>query len=143
MAADAHLIPVVLGTTAKSSTSAGNTGYSPGAETRVAERDDGCADRLPTPTHVYTEAHQHPMVGHDHGPTNLANGILLCSSHHHRVHHDKWDIQVRDNIPYLTPPAHIDPHRRPRPGGRIRTPHRRMTPTAHATNTSPGRKGND
>jgi hypothetical protein len=27
-----------------------------------------------------------------HGTTNLNNGILLCSSRRHWVHHDRWDI---------------------------------------------------
>ena len=31
-----------------------------------------------------------------------------------------WQISVHEQVPYFTPPAHIDPHRRPRPGGRAR-----------------------
>jgi hypothetical protein len=56
------------------------------------------------------------------GATHTDNGILLCSSHRHRVHHDRWDIRVRDNVPYFIPPPHVDPHQRPRPGGRMRLP---------------------
>jgi hypothetical protein len=70
----------------------------------------------------YTEAHHFRWWEADHGTTNLDNGILLCSSHRLRVHHDRWDIRVRDNVPCFIPPPHVDPHQRPRPGGRIRLP---------------------
>jgi hypothetical protein len=123
MAADAHLIPVVLG----SHSEVLDLGrkqrlFSRAQKLALAERDGGCAwTGCPHPP-SYTEAHHIRWWDIDHGPTNLDNGILLCSTHHHRVHHDKWDIQVRDNVPYFTPPAHIDPHQRPRPGGRIKVP---------------------
>jgi hypothetical protein len=124
MAADAHLIPVVLGTDSEV-LDLGRTHrlFSRVQKLALAERDGGCAwTGCPHPP-SYTEAHHIRWWDSDHGPTNLANGILLCRSHHHRVHHDEWDIQVRENVPYFIPPAHIDPHRRPRPGGRIRVRH--------------------
>jgi hypothetical protein len=124
MAADAHLIPAVLG----SHSEVLDLGrkqrlFSRAQKLALAERDGGCAwNGCPHPP-SYTEAHHIHWWDNDRGNTDLDNGILLCSSHHHRVHHDKWDIQVRDNLPYFIPPKHIDPHRRPRPGGRIRLPH--------------------
>jgi hypothetical protein len=124
MAADAHLIPAVLG----SHSEVLDLGrkqrlFSRAQKLALAERDGGCAwTGCPHPP-SYTEAHHIHWWDNDHGPTNLDNGILLCSTHHHRVHHDRWEIRVRDNVPYFTAPAHIDPHRRPRPGGRIRVPH--------------------
>jgi hypothetical protein len=124
MAADAHLIPMVLGTDSEV-LDLGRTHrlFSRAQKLALAERDGGCAwTGCPHPP-SYTEAHHIRWWDNHHGPTDLNNGILLCSSHHHRVHHDEWEIQVRDNVPYFIPPAHIDPHRRPRPGGRLRLHH--------------------
>jgi len=48
------------------------------------------------------------------------NGIPLCSFHHHRVHDDGWEIEVRNQVPYFIPPpwSDPDPDRTPRIGGR-------------------------
>ncbi|WP_431279987.1 DUF222 domain-containing protein [Leifsonia poae] len=121
MAADADLIPVVLGG-ASEVLDLGRRQrlFSPAQKLALAERDDGCAwTGCPHPP-SYTEAHHIRWWDAHTGPTDLSNGILLCSTHHHRVHDDGWQIHVRDNVPYFTPPPHIDPHQRPRPGGRIR-----------------------
>ncbi|HEV7907673.1 MAG TPA: DUF222 domain-containing protein, partial [Pseudonocardiaceae bacterium] len=124
MAADAHLIPVVLGTDSEVlDLGRKHRLFSRAQKLALAERDGGCAwTGCPHPP-SYTEAHHIRWWDSDHGATDLNNGILLCSSHHHRVHHDEWEIQVRENVPYFIPPAHIDPHRRPRPGGRLRFHH--------------------
>jgi hypothetical protein len=47
---------------------------------------------------------------------------MLCGFHHHRVHDDGWQIRIHDHVPYFIPPPWIDPHQRPRQGGRIRVP---------------------
>jgi hypothetical protein len=123
MAADAHLIPIVLGTDSEV-LDLGRTHrlFSRAQKLALAERDGGCAwTGCPHPP-SYTEAHHIHWWDNHHGATDLNNGILLCSSHHHRVHQDEWNIQIRENVPYFIPPAHIDPHRRPRPGGRLRLP---------------------
>ncbi|WP_345761627.1 DUF222 domain-containing protein [Diaminobutyricibacter sp. McL0608] len=123
LAADANVIPMVLG---------GNSEvldlgrkqrlFSPAQKHALAERDDGCAwTGCPHPP-SYAQAHHIRWWDRDTGPTDLDNGILLCSQHHHRVHDDGWDIHIRDNTPWFTPPAHHDPTRTPRPGGRIRLP---------------------
>jgi hypothetical protein len=139
MAADAHLIPVVLGTDSEV-LDLGRTHrlFSRAQKLALAERDGGCAwTGCPHPP-SYTEAHHIHWWDSDHGRTDLNNGILLCSSHHHRVHHDEWEIQIRDNVPYFTPPAHIDPHRRPRPGGRTRF-HHAAYPEPRAPSNTVGR----
>ncbi|WP_431278058.1 DUF222 domain-containing protein [Leifsonia poae] len=123
MAADADLIPAVLGG-ASEVLDLGRRQrlFSPAQKLALAERDDGCAwTGCPHPP-SYTEAHHIRWWDAHTGPTDLSNGILLCSTHHHRVHDDGWHVQVRDNVPYFTPPPHIDPHQRPRSGGRIRMP---------------------
>lgn len=88
----------------------------------LVERDGGCAwpgcDRPP----AYSEAHHIAWWKRDDGMTDLDNGIMLCSHHHHRVHRDGWHIHTRDGRTWFTPPAHLDPDRTPRPGN-IATDH--------------------
>lgn len=51
----------------------------------------------------------------DGGPTDLTNLLLLCRRHHVLVHRPGWDIALDpDGHPVFTPPAIIDPQRRPR-----------------------------
>lgn len=82
----------------------------------LAERDGGCAhpgcDRPP----AYTQAHHIKWWNRHHGPTDLDNGVLLCSFHHHLVHDTGWGIFVRDHRVWFVPPAALDPEQRPRPG---------------------------
>lgn len=119
MAADAHIIPAVLG----ADSTILDWGMSRRLFTRaqrlaLAERDGGCAwpdcGRPPS----YTEAH-HIRWWSREGPTDLANGVLLCSRHHHIVHGSGWEIDLRDNVPWFTPPTSVDPSRAPLRGGRM------------------------
>ena len=125
MAADANLIPAVLGGRSEVlDLGRSRRLFTRGQKLALAERDGGCAfPGCPHPP-AYTEAHHLRWWTAHHGPTDLDNGILLCSTHHHRIHTDGWDITFTDGIPHFTPPAHIDPHRRPRRGGRTRLPER-------------------
>ncbi|WP_345761986.1 DUF222 domain-containing protein [Diaminobutyricibacter sp. McL0608] len=123
LAADAQLIPMVLGGNSEVlDLGRSKRLFTPAQKHALAERDDGCAwTGCPHPP-SYTQAHHIHWWDRDTGPTDLDNGILLCSQHHHRVHDDGWDIHIRDNTPWFTPPAHHDPTRTPRRGGRIRLP---------------------
>ena len=123
LAADANLIPIVLGGNSEVlDLGRSKRLFNPAQKQALAERDDGCAwTGCPHPP-SYTQAHHLRWWDRDTGPTDLDNGILLCSQHHHRVHDDGWDIHIRDNTPWFTPPAHHDPSRTPRRGGRIRLP---------------------
>ncbi len=109
LAADAHLIPLVLGGEGEVL----DLGRSRRLFTRaqrlaLTERDGGCAfptcDRPPT----WTEAHHIDWWSRG-GPTDLDNGVLLCTRHHHTVHAQGWDIEIRDTIPWFIPPHTIDP----------------------------------
>jgi hypothetical protein len=76
-------------------------------------RDGGCVfpgcERPP----AWCEAH-HRQPWSLAGPTDLANGCLLCSFHHHLIHHGEWELQMApDGIIEAIPPEHLDPHRRP------------------------------
>jgi hypothetical protein len=129
LAADANIIPIVLnGNSEILDLGRAQRLFTPQQKLALAERDGGCAwPGCPHPP-TYTEAHHLHWWNTHHGPTNLDNGILLCSHHHHRIHNHGWQIHIRDNIPWFTPPHHIDPHQRPRQGGRIQTPN-----TGHPT----------
>ncbi|WP_022884992.1 HNH endonuclease signature motif containing protein [Glaciibacter superstes] len=123
MAAEAELIPAVLGGDSQVlDLGVSRRLFSRGQKLALAERDGGCAhpdcDRAP----VYTEGHHLEWWNAHGGPTDLANGILLCSPHHHMIHNQGWSITVIDNVPWFIPPPSIDIHQKPRRGGKIRPP---------------------
>jgi hypothetical protein len=79
----------------------------------LAIRDRGCVfpgcDRPP----AWCEAH-HSTAWSEGGPTDLSNGCLLCSFHHHLVHLGEWQlVMAPDGIVDVIPPARIDPERHP------------------------------
>lgn len=88
----------------------------------LVERDGGCAFCGLPPG--FTEAHHLRWWERDAGPTDLSNGILLCTRCHHRVHDDGWQIRIdgpgTHAKVWFIPPAHIDIARTPRLGGRAR-----------------------
>jgi len=119
LAAEAYIIPAVLGGAGEVlDLGRARRLFSPAQRQALAEQYGGCA--FPGCGHPpsYTEAH-HLQWWSRRGPTDLSNGIPLCSFHHHRVHDDGWEIQVRDHIPYFIPPPWCDPDRTPRRGGKV------------------------
>ena len=60
----------------------------------LAARDGGCAFpgcRAPV---AWTEAHHIDWWKRDHGRTDIENGLLLCTFHHHLIHStDEWEIR--------------------------------------------------
>lgn len=92
----------------------------------LVDRDGGCA-MCGLPPHM-TEVHHIYWWNRDTGPTDLNNGILLCSTCHHRIHDNAWQIRIENTDArsgtrgrvWFIPPPHIDPTRTPRPGGRAR-----------------------
>jgi predicted restriction endonuclease len=82
------------------------------------ERDGGCAHCHAPPS--WTEAHHIRWWERDAGPTDLNNGVLLCTACHHRIHRDGWDILVRDGEVWFVPPVTVDRERMPVRGGRAR-----------------------
>lgn len=122
LAGDANLIPEILtGPSEVLDLGRKRRLFTAGQRTALVERDGGCAwAGCPHPP-GYTQAH-HIRWWSTGGRTDLDNGILLCSHHHHRVHADGWGIRVRDTIPWFIPPPHVDPARTPRRGGRLTHP---------------------
>lgn len=118
LAAEAQIIPMVLGGDSEIlDLGVAQRLFSRAQKIAMAERFGGCAWRncqLP-PSH--TEAHHVVWWGRS-GPSDLQNGILLCSKHHHEVHRNNWMIEVRGDVPWFIPPSTIDPRRTARRGGK-------------------------
>jgi hypothetical protein len=47
------------------------------------------------------------------GATDLNNLCLLCRYHHREFERRGWVVRMRDGTPEWTPPAWLDPDRRP------------------------------
>ena len=91
LAADAELIPAVLGSNSQIldlgiGIGIGRRLFSRAQRIAFAERDGGCAITNCGRPPPYTEAHHIHWWSHG-GTTNLNNGILLCTGHHHVIHH--------------------------------------------------------
>jgi hypothetical protein len=124
LAAEAEIIPMVLGGDSEVlDLGTSRRLFSRAQRLALAERDDGCA--WCTRPASYTEAHHIKWWKAHAGPTDLLNGVLLCSPHHHLLHSHGWDITVVDNVPWFIPPVPVDIQQKPRRGGRVRPPTRR------------------
>ncbi|MGO1544673.1 MAG: DUF222 domain-containing protein [Gulosibacter sp.] len=130
LAAAANIIPAVLGTDgAVLDLGRDARHFSRAQRLALVERDGGCAFCGLPPS--MTEAHHIRWWKAHDGTTNLDNGILLCTTCHHRVHAG-WDIRIVHNpeappgarrsggTVWFIPPATIDPRQEPRLGGRKR-----------------------
>jgi hypothetical protein len=102
---DDHGMPLKLGRSQRL--------FTPAQRLALAVRDKGCVfpgcDRPPS----WCEAH-HIGSWADGGPTDLANGCLLCAYHHRLIHTGDWQLEMgADGQPVVIPPDWIDPTRRP------------------------------
>ncbi|WP_235829319.1 HNH endonuclease signature motif containing protein [Gulosibacter macacae] len=130
MAASAGIIPLVLG----GDSEVLNLGrsrrfFTPAQRLALVERDGGCAFCGLPPG--MAEAHHIKWWTRDHGPTDLSNGILLCTTCHHRIHHD-WDVHIvpdperegsgngSGGTVWFVPNGMVDSRQTPRLGGRKR-----------------------
>ena len=123
MAADAGVIPCVLG----AESDVLDWGRRKRLFTRaqrlaLVERDGGCVACGAPPGHA--KVHHLQWWSRDAGPTDLDNGVLLCTSCHHRIHDSGWEIRIGGSgvsaSVWLIPPPWVDADRRPRLGGRQR-----------------------
>ncbi|MGN6743972.1 MAG: HNH endonuclease, partial [Amnibacterium sp.] len=80
---------------------------------------------------AWTEGHHIKWVTRDRGRTDIDNGVLLCSFHHHLIHAtDEWEIRRHKGSPHLVPKRwHGDPLPR----------HRMQRHRIHTTESPPGR----
>ena len=71
--------------------------------TALALRDQGCrypgCDKPPR----WTDGH-HIIYWRDDGPTELDNLVLLCRTHHRKVHEEGWRIHITDGVAVVEPP---------------------------------------
>ena len=79
-------------------------------------RDGGCAWPGCLRPASHTQAHHTRWWTATEGPTDVANGIMFCEHHHHRVHDDGWRIRSEAMAAWFIPPPHLDPDQRPRAG---------------------------
>jgi hypothetical protein len=80
---------------------------------RASEFCGAASGRAVTGHLGWTEAHQIAAWSRG-GATDLANGCLLCSFHHHLLHKGEGAVRMAaDGIPEVLPPHRIDPTRTP------------------------------
>jgi len=123
LAVDAQVVPCVLGGASEVlDWGRAKRLYTTAQKLALAERDGGCASCGAPVT--WCHVHHISWWERDRGPTDLDNGVLLCTGCHHRIHDDGWEIRVdgagREATVWLIPPPWIDPARTPRRGGRAR-----------------------
>ena len=123
MAADQQVIPCVLGGESEIlDWGRARRLFTVAQKLAIGERDGGCIDCGAPP--AWCHVHHISWWNRDGGRTDLANGVLLCTGCHHRLHSDGWEIVVDgpgiDARVYLVPPPWIDPQRKPRLAGQAR-----------------------
>lgn len=113
MAADAHIIPAVLGGQSEVlDLGRGRRCYSPAQRTALGLRDGGCIwAGCPAPPGWCEIAHLKPWAAG--GLTDLNNAALMCPYHHRRFDIEGWNLITRPDGRYLIPPAHVDANRTP------------------------------
>ena len=96
LACTADLIPAVLGTDSQVLDLGRSTRlFTPAQRKALLIRDRECrAEGCDIPG-TWTEAHHWLPWSHE-GPTDITNGVLLCSHHHHRAHDPRYQA---DRLP--------------------------------------------
>jgi hypothetical protein len=112
-ACDCKIIPVVLGGDGEPLDVGRAQRTVPlGIRRALIARDRGCTfpgcDRAPALCHAH-----HVLEWNHDGHTEVNNCVLLCPTHHRRVHATGWDITIRGNLVEFRPPAILDHDRRP------------------------------
>jgi hypothetical protein len=79
-------------------------------KTALLARDGGCIIPGCTVPGDACDAH-HVRWWTRQGPTDLDNMALVCGRHHTEVHQETWQVQMRDGVPWVTPPSWMDPRR--------------------------------
>ncbi|MDF9276749.1 DUF222 domain-containing protein [Arthrobacter sp. EH-1B-1] len=114
LACDADILPLVLGGKGQV-LDIGRTQrlFPPHLRRALVARDKGCAFPDCTTPATWCEAH-HIIPWAAGGTTNISDGVLLCTRHHHQIHEGNWTVESVNGIPWFRPPKYLDPQRTPR-----------------------------
>ncbi|WP_061965901.1 HNH endonuclease [Demequina aurantiaca] len=117
MAADAQVVPMVMGgDSLPLDVGKHDRFFTRAQRLALAERDGGCSWCHAPPS--FCQAHHIDWWAKHDGRTDLSNGVLLCTSCHHRIHRDGWGIDIREGQVWFQP-APVDGRRQPeRIGGK-------------------------
>ncbi len=98
LACQARIIPVVLGRKGEV-LDLGRSArlFSPAQRKAMALRDKECTTQGCTVPAAWCEAHHWKQPWAGGGRTDLADGKLLCSFHHHRAHDPAWQVHHHPN----------------------------------------------
>lgn len=110
---DARVIPVVLGGAGQPLDVGRATRTVPDPIRRAVIARDRCCIGCGAPP-ARTECHHIEEWVADLGPTRVANLALVCRRCHRLLHHHGWSIEIIDGLPWVVPPAWVDPQRIPR-----------------------------
>ena len=113
LAADAQIIPVVLGHGGAILNHGRACRYATPAQRRaLAARDRGCSFPGCDAPPAWCETHH--IIHWEHGgPTDLDNLTLLCGVHHREHQKMGWECHPTNGIPHWSPPWWIDAERTP------------------------------
>ncbi|QBJ94816.1 HNH endonuclease [Rhodococcus sp. ABRD24] len=115
LACDCHLTPIVMDDGVPLNLGRTSRTVSKKQRRALIARDHGCAFPGCGAPPAHCEGH-HVKHWADGGPTDLDNLVLLCRYHHHLLHHSHWQVEVGDDRkPWFTPPASVDPYKKPIP----------------------------
>lgn len=120
LACDAGVTPIVLGSNGEV-LHLGMTRrlFSKAQRRALAVRDGGCVWPQCTAPPNRCEAH-HVIWWENGGRTDVDNGALLCSAHHHLLHASQFDMRMSRGRPQLLPPPWLSAEQALRPLGRAR-----------------------
>ncbi|MET9021716.1 DUF222 domain-containing protein [Actinopolymorpha sp. NPDC004070] len=110
MACDANIIPVVLGGHGEVLDVGMADRFFSEAQRRALAVRDGSHCHFPGCQVPERRCVAHHMAAwDDFGPTDLKNGVLLCTSHHTFVHHRGWVVRMGTHgHPEYVPPEWVD-----------------------------------
>jgi len=93
--------------------------FTPAQRRALAVRDGGCLGPNCTAPPSWCHAH-HVIPWQEGGPTDVDNGALLCSFHHHQLHAGGFQLRIHHGIPELLAPPWLDREQQWRPTTRSR-----------------------
>ena len=122
LACDLEILPVVLdGESSVLDVGRAKRHYDRHQRVALGHRDGGCSfpgcDRPPD----WCDAHHGREPWSHGGPTDIADGVLICPFHHRLIHQGEWTLRFADDgVPEYIPPPRIDSTGTPRRNQRYR-----------------------